>query len=83
MRAAARDPLDLPPTRPLASVMTMRMLSQRSWKFPAARVLVVDDGLENRELVKLVLEEFGLTVGLKPATGASVADMGHHHQSTI
>ena len=35
---------------------------RRSWKFPQARVLVVDDGAENRELVKLVLEEFGLTV---------------------
>ena len=32
------------------------------WRFPAARVLVVDDGAENRELVKLVLEEYGLTV---------------------
>ncbi len=32
------------------------------WQFPAARVLVVDDGDENRALVKLVLEEVGLTV---------------------
>jgi len=34
----------------------------RHWKFPQARVLVVDDGRENRELVKLVLEEYGLVV---------------------
>lgn len=34
-----------------------------SWKFdPATRVLVVDDGEENRELVRLVLENAGLTI---------------------
>ncbi|MBW2695788.1 MAG: response regulator [Deltaproteobacteria bacterium] len=32
------------------------------WHFPEARVLVVDDGEENRELVGLVLEEVGLVV---------------------
>ncbi|MBW2271565.1 MAG: response regulator [Deltaproteobacteria bacterium] len=32
------------------------------WRFPPARVLVVDDGAENRELVQLVLEEAGLQV---------------------
>jgi CheY-like chemotaxis protein/nitrogen-specific signal transduction histidine kinase/HPt (histidine-containing phosphotransfer) domain-containing protein len=32
------------------------------WEFPPARVLVVDDGDENRELVTLVLEETGLRV---------------------
>ncbi len=32
------------------------------WQFPEARLLVVDDGAENRELVRLVLEEAGLTV---------------------
>jgi CheY-like chemotaxis protein/nitrogen-specific signal transduction histidine kinase/HPt (histidine-containing phosphotransfer) domain-containing protein len=32
------------------------------WRFPAARVLVVDDGAENRELVELVLGEAGLDV---------------------
>jgi PAS domain S-box-containing protein len=32
------------------------------WQFPSARILVVDDGAENRELVKLVLEENGLSV---------------------
>ncbi len=32
------------------------------WEFPPARVLVVDDGNENRELVTLVLEEVGLRV---------------------
>lgn len=33
-----------------------------AWKFNAGRVLVVDDGDENRELVTLVLEEAGLQV---------------------
>ena len=32
------------------------------WRIPAARVLVVDDGPENRELVALVLAEHGLWV---------------------
>ena len=32
------------------------------WAFPQARILVVDDGPENRELVKLVLERYGLAV---------------------
>ena len=32
------------------------------WRLPAARVLVADDGAENRELVSLVLSEHGLWV---------------------
>ena len=32
------------------------------WHFPPARVLVVDDGPENRELLRLVLSEAGLEV---------------------
>jgi signal transduction histidine kinase/DNA-binding NarL/FixJ family response regulator len=32
------------------------------WQFPEARVLIVDDSAENRELVKLLLEDAGLTV---------------------
>jgi PAS domain S-box-containing protein len=41
------------------------------WAFPAAHVLVVDDGAENRELVRLVLEEAGLRVS--DAENGSVA----------
>ncbi len=37
-------------------------LSAAHWRFPARTVLVVDDGSENRELVRLVLEETGLSV---------------------
>jgi len=32
------------------------------WEFPRAKVLVVDDGEANRELVRLVLEEVGLRI---------------------
>jgi len=35
---------------------------QMQWQFPDTHVLVVDDGVENRELVTLVLEEAGLHV---------------------
>jgi PAS domain S-box-containing protein len=35
---------------------------QRRWQFPKTRVLIVDDGAENRELLRLVLEENGVTV---------------------
>jgi PAS domain S-box-containing protein len=37
-------------------------LESAAWEFPPVRVLVVDDGEENRELVRLVLEEAGLSV---------------------
>ncbi len=46
-----------------ASMSATESSSDRvSWIFPDARILVVDDGAENRELVKLVLEELGLVV---------------------
>ena len=35
---------------------------RRGWRFPAARVLVVDDGENNRHLVRLLLEEVGLQI---------------------
>ncbi len=33
-----------------------------TWKFPPRRVLVVDDGVENRQLVRVLLEDVGLQV---------------------
>ena len=47
------------------------------WRFPGGRVLVVDDGVENRQLLRVLLEQAGLQV-LEAATGrealARVAD---------
>jgi signal transduction histidine kinase/CheY-like chemotaxis protein/HPt (histidine-containing phosphotransfer) domain-containing protein len=37
-------------------------MARTRWKIPSARVLVVDDGAENRELLSLVLAEQGLWV---------------------
>ena len=39
-------------------------IKQIRWSFPKARILVVDDGVENRELLQLVLEDSGLDVDL-------------------
>ena len=44
------------------------------WSFPESRVLVVDDGAENRELVKLVLEESGISVDVAE-NGKTGSDM--------
>ena len=59
-------PLDgvrmLEPQQALAASEEITTESQPQWQFPPARVLVVDDGDENRELVTVVLEEIGLKV---------------------
>ena len=41
------------------------------WEFPPARILVVDDGEENRDLLRLVLDEAGL--GVETAENGRVA----------
>ncbi len=38
------------------------LLDSVHWRFPPKEILVVDDGAENRELVRIVLEEAGLRV---------------------
>ncbi|MGI9517843.1 MAG: ATP-binding protein, partial [Pirellulaceae bacterium] len=48
------DQLDIEPTH--------KTEQSGSWRFDDQRVLVVDDGQENRELVTLVLQEVGLQV---------------------
>ncbi len=59
-------PLDgvnfLQPEEALAACEDAADAGHVAWKFNAGRVLVVDDGDENRELVTLVLEEAGLQV---------------------
>jgi PAS domain S-box-containing protein len=37
-------------------------LGRRRWRFPPRRVLVVDDGVENRQLIHVLLEQVGLQV---------------------
>ncbi len=46
----------------LAVNRQLQPTGQAHWVFPSARILVADDGDENRELVTLILEEAGLHV---------------------
>jgi len=50
------------PEQALAVTDSSKMQERTDWVFPAAQILVVDDGPENRELVKVVLEDYGLSV---------------------
>ncbi len=52
----------LTPEQATARTQEAGPLDSAAWEFPPAKVLVVDDGEENRELVRLVLEEAGLSV---------------------
>jgi len=59
-------PLDgvalLEPREALARPQSAEADRVERWELPPARVLVVDDGEENRELVQLVLEDVGVEV---------------------
>ncbi len=59
-------PLDdveyLIPTQLRAQSLAATIIDSTPWVFPPKRILVVDDGAENRELIRLVLEETGLHV---------------------
>jgi PAS domain S-box-containing protein len=46
----------------MAEARTEIIEEQQHWHFPAAKVLVVDDGDENRELLQVVLSDVGLQV---------------------
>ncbi len=46
----------------LAAADTPAAAEAGGWQFPPARILVVDDGEENREFLRLVLEDVGLVV---------------------
>ena len=52
----------LQPQEALAAIQETGSGSEETWQFPPARVLVVDDGEENRDLVKVVLQDVGLEV---------------------
>ena len=52
----------LSPDQALELADTVIIGSNTRWKFDSGKVLVVDDGEENRELVKVVLEDAGLSV---------------------
>ncbi|MCB1694294.1 MAG: response regulator, partial [Pseudomonadales bacterium] len=52
----------LPPDELGEEILEQATAETREWKFPSRRVLVVDDGTENRMLLELVLGEVGLDV---------------------
>ncbi|MDB5945492.1 MAG: arcB 7, partial [Ramlibacter sp.] len=52
----------LAPAQVLAVPAAVAAAPRSRWRIPASRVLVVDDGAENRELLSLVLAEQGLWV---------------------
>jgi len=54
----------LSPDEVFASLETVEHVESSSWHFPPSELLVVDDALENRELLKLLLEDLGLDVTL-------------------
>jgi PAS domain S-box-containing protein len=62
---ATGDLTEVPFVQPDAVAMpeqTFGEEGEQCWQFSEAHILVVDDGNENRELVRLLLEEAGLTV---------------------
>ena len=52
----------LAPEALLTASVETEAKQQREWQFPPRRILVVDDGAENRMLLELVLGEAGLSV---------------------
>jgi PAS domain S-box-containing protein len=52
----------LQPEAVAAAAQKVGVGEQPRWQFPKARVLIVDDGAENRELLRLLLQEAGLIV---------------------
>lgn len=64
----------LDPETVMAGQLKPEAAQQTRWEFPQSRVLVVDDGAENRELVSFLLEEAGLVVD-QAENGQVGADM--------
>ncbi|MCB9775998.1 MAG: response regulator [Nitrospiraceae bacterium] len=59
---SAREVAWVTPEQALATNESGMMQEHTNWVFPSARILVVDDGPENREFVKVVLEGYGLSI---------------------
>ncbi|RZL00213.1 MAG: response regulator [Rubrivivax sp.] len=64
----------LSPQELLSQAAELAVQATTHWRFPPRRILVVDDGAENRELVRLVLEETGLVVA-EAVNGQEAVDM--------
>ena len=52
----------LTPTELAASTAPVTAAPATRWQFPPARILVVDDGVENRQLLRVLLEDLGLRI---------------------
>jgi PAS domain S-box-containing protein len=74
----------LEPADALARAETPEARDVTGWRLPAARVLVVDDGEENREFVQLVLEQIGVTVeGAKDGREGVEKALGGHFDAVL
>lgn len=70
----------LSPEAALADRVTEEVATNATWAFPAStRVLVVDDGEENRELLRLVLENVGLET-VCAADGREAVELATTHR---
>jgi CheY-like chemotaxis protein len=54
----------LTPTQILDRLEIVEIGEHTHWSFPESRVLIVDDGAENRELLSLVLSDLGIQIKL-------------------
>ncbi len=62
---------------------TVASAEQVTWRFPKCKVLVVDDGNENRELVRLVLTDAGIDV-IEAENGAvALAQVAAHQPDLV
>jgi PAS domain S-box-containing protein len=70
----------LQPEEAATAAQVFDVKEQRRWHFPEARVLIVDDGAENRELLRLLLQETGLIVdeAENGQVGMEKAAAGHY-----
>ena len=62
------------PEQAVATIEASAIQDQASWVFPRSQILVVDDGPENREFIKVVLEDYDLTIH-EAANGRIAVDM--------